>query len=132
MLKVRINAHMGDRVRAMAAREGLSSDDALAMVNRVDEERKNWSLKLYGIDTWDSRLYDLVITIGNFSVEESVDMICGAVDRPGFKATPDSLKRMDELTAEARKMVEEGRSPFLEPMRVSLKNREKYKKTKIL
>jgi len=132
VLKVRVNAHMEDRVKAMMAREGLGHDEALNMVKQVDEERKDWSLKLYGIDTWDSRLYDLVITIGRFTLDQAVNMICDAVGWEGFQTTSDSQARMDELATEARRLVEEGRlsSPFLEPMRVGPRIRERYKKEK--
>ena len=120
VLKVRVNAHMEDRIRAMMARERLTRDDALTMVNKVDEERKNWSTKLYGIDTWDSRLYDLVVTIGKLTIEEAVDLICDTVSLDAFKTTAESKARLDELASEAKKIVTEGRysSTFLEPMRV--------------
>lgn len=54
VLKVRIVADMEGRLAYMMKRENVSKEEAVRMVNKVDEERTKWSLKLYGIDTWDS------------------------------------------------------------------------------
>ncbi len=53
VLKVRIIADMTERITYMMKRENVSKEDATHLVNKVDEERTKWSLKLYGIDTWD-------------------------------------------------------------------------------
>ena len=119
VLKVRIIANMKYRIECMMNREGASKEKAEIMVNEVDEERKKWSQKLYGIDTSDSRLYDLVINIEKISIEDAVDMICNTVKLSPFQTTPASQKIMDDLVDEALKALEKssGQSPFFEPMR---------------
>jgi cytidylate kinase len=119
VLKVRIIADMDKRVECMMAREAVSETEALKMVRRVDEGRKKWSQKLYGIDTWDSRLYDLVVNIEKITLDDAVDMICRTVKLKPFQTTPESQKQMDKLAHQARKRFEEGdiSSPFFEPLR---------------
>jgi len=119
VLKVRIIADMDKRIECMMAREALSRTEALNMVKRVDEERKKWSQKLYGIDTWDSRLYDLVINIEKITIDDAVDTICRTVKLKPFHTTPESQRQMDKLAQQARKKFEEGgmTSPFFEPLR---------------
>jgi len=121
VLKVRIIADMEKRVKCMMARENVSSKEAETMVNEVDEERRKWSRKLYGIDTWDSSLYDLVINIEKITVDDAVEAICSMVKLKPFQTTPESQRQMDDLAIEARKKFEEGRvsSPFFEPIRTS-------------
>ena len=63
VLKVRIIANIKYRIECMMQRENVSKKKAERMVKEVDEDRRKWSQKLYGIDSWDSRLYDLVINI---------------------------------------------------------------------
>lgn len=47
VLKVRIIVDMNDRIRCMMEREHVSSkEEALKMVEQVDEERRKWSMKL--------------------------------------------------------------------------------------
>jgi cytidylate kinase len=121
VLKVRIIADMEERVRYMMKRENLSNEEAIKWIERIDEGRRNWSLKLYGIDTWDCRLYDLVIKIGKYTVDDAVDMICQTVRLKAFQPTTTSQAKIEELAMESRLELEEKSklSPFLEPMRVS-------------
>ena len=63
VLKVRIVADLEDRVRFEMEREGITRAEALHVLKKDDEERRRWSQYLYGIDTRDSSLYDLVIHI---------------------------------------------------------------------
>jgi cytidylate kinase len=119
VLKVRIIADMKYRIECMMNREGGSEKEAEIMVNEVDEERRRWSQKLYGIDTWDSRLYDLVINIEKITIDNAVDIIFNTVKLSPFQTTPESQKIMDGLVDEANKRLERnpGSSPFFEPMR---------------
>ncbi|MFH1489125.1 MAG: cytidylate kinase-like family protein [Pseudomonadota bacterium] len=121
VLKIRVIADMNYRIECMMEREGVSRKKAEKMVIDVDEERKNWSQKLYGIDTWDSRLYDLVINIGKISMDNAVDMICDTVKSKPFQTTPESRKIIYDMLAEAEKTLKKfpGQTPFFEPMRAS-------------
>ena len=75
VLKVRINAEIEDRVNILKEREGTASKEAVRRIRGIDKQRKKWSKYLYGIDAWDSSLYDLVIQIGKIKVDDAVDII---------------------------------------------------------
>jgi len=122
VLKVRINADMEERIAYMMKRESVSKKDAAQLVKRVDEERTKWSLKLYGTDTWDSRLYDLVINIGNVTLDHAVDLVCQTVQLKAFQPTAESQKQIEKKAREALLEAEspDNISPFFEPMRSDL------------
>jgi cytidylate kinase len=117
VLKVRINADMKYRIELIMNQEGVSKKDAEIMVKEIDEERRKWSQKMYGIETFDSRLYDLVIKIEKISIDQAADMICNTVKSGPFQTTPESQKIMDRLAHEAREKLEKGPKfpPFFEP-----------------
>jgi len=119
VLKVRIIAKMEYRIECMMKRAGVSRKKAESMVKEGDDEREAWTSKLYGIDTWDSRLYDLVINIEKLSIDYAVEMICETLKLKVFQATEESQKLMDDLVFEASKTLEKGSqlSPFFEPRR---------------
>ena len=119
VLKVRIIADMSERITYMMKREKLSKKDAASLVKKVDEERTKWSMKLYGIDTWDSRLYDLVINIGKVTLDHAVDLICQTVELKNFQTTAKSQMLIEKLAREALSKAKdiENISPFFEPMR---------------
>lgn len=101
-LKVRIIAKLDDRVREEMKRVGISAEEARRILVKDDEERRKWSLHLYGIDTWDPRLYDLVVHIENMTVEDAVALILQALQRPCFKTTQNSRRLLDDLTQAAQ------------------------------
>ena len=102
VLKVRIIADLDDRVRLEMEREGISRKEALSIIRKDDEERRKWSKYLYGIDTWNSTNYDLVIHIHKLKVKDAVDMICYAARLEQFQATPESQRAIDDLALAAQ------------------------------
>ncbi len=107
VLKVRIISDMEDRIQCEMERENISYDDAKNILKKDDEQRKKWSMNLYGIDTTDPSLYDLVIHIGKISVSDAADIICHTVAKEQFQTTAQSQKMIDDLAlaSEVRSMV---------------------------
>jgi cytidylate kinase len=102
VLKVRILADMEDRVRWEMERENISSDEALYILKKDDHERRQWGIRLFGVDTWDPSLYDLVIHIHHIKVADAVDIICQTVGSEQFRTTDASQKALDDLVLAAR------------------------------
>jgi len=102
MLNVRILANIEDRVRLEMERENLAYEAALRVIRKDDDERRQWSLKVFGVDTWDASLYDLVIHIGKLTADDAVEIICGALQSQRFKTTPESQKEVEDLACAAR------------------------------
>ena len=100
-LKVRILADMGDRVRLEMERKDIKADEARRILEKDDEERRKWSQRLYGIDTADPSLYDLVFHIKQLTVDDAVDMICDCASKEQFKTTSESLRMIEDLALSA-------------------------------
>jgi cytidylate kinase len=63
VLKVRVIADLENRVKEEMKRENISAEEARYILRKDDDERRKWGLQLYGRDTLDSSLYDLVVHI---------------------------------------------------------------------
>lgn len=96
-LKVRIVAEMEDRVRLMMQRKGVTEDHALRHLKSVDEARRKWSLHLYGIDTHDPTLYDIVIRTKKLSTDDAVDILSYTVGLDRFQPTAQSQRAIEDL-----------------------------------
>lgn len=96
VLKVRINASMNDRVNEEVKREKCSKVDALYNLKKDDEERRKWSLQLYGKDTWDSRLYDMVLSVDVLNVGDIVEILANTVRSKRFQETEESRIEMQK------------------------------------
>lgn len=102
ILKVRITANMDDRVQEEMQKENISAEKALFILKKDDEERRRWGLQLHGTDTWDSRLYDLVLHIGNLTVNDAVEILAQTVQKDAFQTTPESRRIMDDMIKAAQ------------------------------
>ncbi|MBN1652754.1 MAG: cytidylate kinase-like family protein [Deltaproteobacteria bacterium] len=109
VLKVRIIAEMQDRIGDLKQLEPdkrkLSEEETQAIIERDDEQRRKWSTHLYGIDTRDPSLYDLVIHLRKITVADAVDTICNAVDFKSLRTTKASQMALDALLARAEAKV---------------------------
>lgn len=101
-LKVRIIADFEDRVKNEMDTEGFSRDEAVQRLKKDDMERMKWGQALYGTDTHDPSLYDLVIHIKTLTVDNAVDLICDTASLPQFKATEQSRKKLEDLIIAAK------------------------------
>ncbi len=83
------------------AREKISKKRAFEELKKDDKARRQWSLKPYGVDTWDPGLYDLVLHIHKLTIENAVDIIYNTVKLEKFRTTQASQKAMDDLAVAA-------------------------------
>ncbi len=95
VLMVRIIANMEHRIQEEMRREGISYDKARQVLVKDDQERRKWARHLYGIDTRDASLYDLVLHIDKIGVDDAVDIIAHTLNRPAFQTTPESKAILD-------------------------------------
>ena len=71
-------------------------------LKKDDVERRKWGMQLYGIDTSDSRLYDMVINIHKLQVEDAVEILCSALKSPFFESPDKTKKKIDDITLAAK------------------------------
>lgn len=104
VLKVRIIADMDERARLEMSREGISRKEALRALKKDDEERRKWSKHLYGIDTWDASLYDLVIHIREITADDAAEIIYQTALLDAFQTSAESQNKICDqaLAAEVK------------------------------
>ena len=101
VIKVRIMADLEDRVQEEMRRENISAEEARHILRKDDDERRRWGIQLYGVDTWDPKLYDMVLHIKSLTVDDAVDLISQAAQLPRFQATPESQRLLDDMVRAA-------------------------------
>jgi cytidylate kinase len=120
VIKVRIIADMDDRIQEEMKRENISAEKALYILKKDDEERRKWGLQVYGTDTWDSRLYDMVLRIKSLSVDDVVGILFQAAHLPTFQATKESQKMVNDLALACK--VQAKIAQFAPSIRVTANN----------
>jgi cytidylate kinase len=100
-LKVRILSDKDDRVQLEMERKNIDAKEARHTLEKDDLERQKWSQSLYGIDTRDPSLYDLILHIKHLTVDDATDIICNCVGKEQFQTTPASQRIIEDLALSA-------------------------------
>jgi cytidylate kinase len=103
--KVRVIADLEERVRLEMERQQIDERTARETLKKDDFERRRWALALYGVDTVDPILYDMVLNVGNMTLDCAVEMISGAARSPCFSNTAESQAALDNLVLASRVRV---------------------------
>ena len=97
VLCVRIIAPLAFRIHMLMERENFDHDEAVRYIEKMDRQRKDWTLFLYGVDWLDPSLYDLTINLTTLDIAGAVDIVAATAGRQVFQPTPESKKAMDDL-----------------------------------
>jgi cytidylate kinase len=90
------------RVRMVMERQGVTEEEAVRYVERMDRQRKDWTRFLYGVNWLDPSLYDLTVNLKTLDVDGAVDLMSQAVQRERFQPTDASRGAMANLLLASR------------------------------
>ncbi len=102
VLKVRLIAPMEYRLRAAMVEHDLSREEAVKHIEKADEARSLWVRRVYGAEVTDPALYDLVINLGNMSMETATEIIADLLGREEYRSTPETERRLHDFALETR------------------------------
>lgn len=106
ILKVRILAEKDDRISLLQKRENLNREAAAEIIENEDKNRIHWTRYLYKEDVNDPKLYDIVINIGNLTIEDACEIICLAARSKSYRSTDESKQAIDDLAITNRIQAE--------------------------
>ena len=102
ILRVRIVAPMEFRIQMLQERLKYNREDAIAYIEKVDQDRRKWTQYLYGVDWGDPILYDIVINLEHIDLEEACRIISSIVMERQFEFSPECQQKMDDLALASR------------------------------
>jgi len=102
VISVRAIADMEARIQAVMLQQHLGHNEAVAHIEKVDKERRQWVRFLFDVEWDDPHLYDLVLNLSRMSLGAASETVARLSERAEFKPTPISLKAMEDLTLQSR------------------------------
>jgi len=96
VLKVRILAEKEDRIAFLQQKQNVSREQALLDIETEDKNRSNWTRYLYKIDINDPKLYDIIINIGNLTIDNACEIICLAAKSDAYLMTEESQQSLQD------------------------------------
>jgi cytidylate kinase len=97
VLCIRLIAPMSFRVQTLMERDDMRRDRAIEHIEEVDQQRRDWTRFLYGVDWMDPALYDLTINLKTLDIDGAVELAATAARRKEFQPTEASAKVLDNL-----------------------------------
>jgi cytidylate kinase len=102
LLRTRLIAPMEYRIEMVQERLRYSRAEAVAYIERMDEQRRKWTQFLYGVDWGDPSLYDLVINLEYMNIAQACNLISSITLERCFEFTPECQQVMDDMALAAR------------------------------
>ncbi|MGA8181114.1 MAG: cytidylate kinase-like family protein [Desulfobacterales bacterium] len=102
VLKIRIIADKDDRIKLLQKREGVTKETAAEIIENEDKNRIHWTRYLYKTDIHDPKLYDIVINIGNLTIEDACGIICLAARSKTYRTTDESRQILEDFAIASR------------------------------
>ncbi len=102
VLRTFITAPMEFRVNMVEFRRNCSRKDAIAYIDRMDEERRKWTQFLYGVNWTDPSLYDLVLNLEQMTLIEACDSVCLLAQSVCFQPTAETQRDLRNLAIASR------------------------------
>ncbi len=97
VLRVRIIAPLEVRVGMLQDLMKYSRKDAIAHIQKMDQDRRKWTQFLYGVDWGDPSLYDVVLNLEHMTIDKSCDVICSMLIGGSFEFTPQCRQAVHDL-----------------------------------
>jgi cytidylate kinase len=120
VLRTRIIAPLEYRVRMVRERLNYSRNEAIAYIEKMDEQRRRWTSFLYGVDWGDPSLYDLVLNLEHMALETACEIITAAARRRCFQMTPECQRSLEELALASKVKATLAITPSTEDLEVEV------------
>ncbi len=122
VLRIRVIAPLDHRIHLVQDELGLSRLDAVAHIEKVDDERSKWTRYLYGVDWEDPSLYDLVINLQHLCVEQACSFVCSVAEAGGFESLATPQTSLDDFVLAARVRAALARDPLTRNLEVDVES----------
>lgn len=80
-LSVLIQASMPNRIARVMSKQDLTAEDARKAIEKVDKMRENYVKEYTGTSRYDTRNYQLLISMDDFSEDDAVEVILEYINR---------------------------------------------------
>jgi cytidylate kinase len=84
VLRVRLIAPVGMRVKALMEQRGMTREEAERFIAEVDQHRARWTRLMYDADIEDPGVFDLVVNLEKASIDSACAVVVAMVRRPEF------------------------------------------------
>ena len=115
VLRIRLIAPTEYRIKMLVERGQMTREEASAYIDKVDAQRRAWTLFLYGVDWLNPALYDLTLNLESMDIDTAVDVAATAARRRRLSETDICFASFDNMLLASRTRAELAADPRTEP-----------------
>ena len=113
ILRIRLIAPLEFRIRMLTDRGQMNREEAAAYIEKIDAQRRAWTLFLYGVDCLNPALYDLTINLENMNIDTAVNIAATAAKHKRLTETVQCFESFDNMLLASRTRAELAADPRL-------------------
>jgi hypothetical protein len=100
VLKLRVEAPLEYRVKAVMAELNYTYDQSVDYIKKVDIQRKRWVKMVYNNDWYNPQLYDLWVNLQHMSMDNICEMVALSIDHEDFKTSEHAIMCLNNMSLE--------------------------------
>lgn len=100
VLKLRVEAPLDYRVKAVMAELNYNYDQSVDYIKKVDIQRKRWVKMVYNNDWYNPQLYDLWVNLQHMSMDNICEMVALVIDHKDFKTSENANMCLNNMSLE--------------------------------
>jgi cytidylate kinase len=97
VLSIRLIAPPEFRIEKLVERGKMTREQASAYIDKIDAQRRAWTLLLYGVDWLNPSLYDLTINLESMNIDNAVEIAATAAKNKKLSETDQCFKSIDNM-----------------------------------
>jgi cytidylate kinase len=102
VVRIRVIAPMPYRVALVRDQLSMNAAEALAYIQRMDQDRRKWTQYRYGVDWGDPALYDLVVSCEFLGISDACRIVSETAALHCLAETPERQAAMDGVVVASR------------------------------
>ena len=106
VLTIRLIAPLEFRIRMLIEREKMTREEASTYIEKIDAQRRAWTLFLYGVDWLNPILYDLTLNLENMNIDAAVEIAATAARQKKYAETDQNKQTMENMLLATRTRAE--------------------------
>lgn len=106
VLRIRLIAPRGFRIRMLVERKQMTHEESAAYIDKVDAQRRAWTLLLYGVDWLDPSLYDLTLNLESMNIDAAVEIAATAARYRKLAETEQCISALNNMALASRARAE--------------------------
>ncbi len=106
VLTIRLIAPFEFRIRMLIERGKMTREEASNYIEKIDAQRRAWTLFLYGVDWLNPILYDLTLNLENMNIDTAVEIAATAARLKKYSESDQNQKTMENMLMAARTRAE--------------------------